>query len=317
VSTEARCRDLTPLDAPRIEPVTVLDENDEECHPTILALQKDILDYKLSSDCVDNELRAFVFQQAQEITNLKEKINDLKDDIRVLEHKLEFANDRERRAVAEVTKVAEDIVKRENMAESTRKLTWEASVRWANRAQVMEEKLRAMIPRVRAAITSKHPEFKALGAELNRQFSLATPERINEWLEINRMEEEDELSVLFNKKNREQRQRIKKNMGKKVSVKSSEEAGGGAAGSSPPGSAASGSRGASRGSSKGGSKTKSKSPGVSKASKSKSPGATSKAKSSSASGKSSAKSPAKSSGKPPTGAKSTKASPAKSPSKKK
>lgn len=321
MSTEARCRDLTPLDPPRIEPVTVLDEADDECHLTILALQKDILDYKVSADTVDNQLRAFSQEQAQQISNLKDNINDLMDDIRVLQHKLEFANDRERRAVAEVAKVAEDIVKRENMAESTRKLTWEASVRWANRAQVMEEKLRAMIPQVRAAIVSKHLEFKALGAEINKQFALATPERVHEWLETDRMEAEEQLSVLFNNKNREQRKRIKKNVGKKVALKAAEEPAAGSVGLSPPGSAAPGSRGQSRGGpSRGSSKgtSKSKSPGGSKAgAKSKSPSASGKAKSP-APAKAPAKAPAgKTPGKPPAGAKSAKASPAKSPSKKK
>jgi hypothetical protein len=263
-STAARCEGRTPLDPPNIVAVSVMDDIDE-CDHAVRNLHHDILSFKEVANQTDDELRTFILKQANEIKVLNEKIEGLKYDVSLADQRARIAVEREKNAILEVNSCAKDILRREQMADATRKVTWDTSVRWANRAQGMEEKLRKFAPAIKSAIFAGDEGAIVFALALNKAFGIVANSDISQWQETFVMEKEDALSLALRE---EFRAKIRKANADKVKAKGT----GKAAGKS---------------------KKAESSPGPKKKGSSKSPGPSKKKSASPAPNKGGSKSPAK------------------------
>jgi hypothetical protein len=193
MATAARCEGRSPLDAPMVAPISVIHDV-KDCFKSVRDLHNDVLDFKKTSDKSDNEMRSFIRKQDEEITSLKETIQGLSYDSQCANERAKIATAREKKAIEEVTKVARDIVRREQHSDASRKVTWETSVRWANRAQNLEEKLRKFYPAIKSAIFAGDEGAIAYALAMNKSFGIVPTAEVAQWQETYKMDKEDDLA---------------------------------------------------------------------------------------------------------------------------
>lgn len=191
--TAARCEGRSPLDPPVVAPISVMHDI-SSCFKNVRDLHKDVIEFKKTADKSDMEMREFIKKQDDEIISLKQTIEGLKFDVAKADERCRIATARERKAIEEVTKVAKDIVRREQHADASRKVTWETSVRWANRAQGLEEKLRKFYPAIKSAVFSGDGGAIAFALAMNKAFGIVPSALVEEWRETFAMTKEDFLA---------------------------------------------------------------------------------------------------------------------------
>lgn len=205
-ATAARCQERSPLDPPVVAPISVMQDVDT-CFKAVRDIHKDVIDFKKVADKSDNDMRAFIKTQADEISHLKMTVEGLRFDVSKANEKARIAGAREKKAIEEVTKVARDIVRREQHSDASRKVTWETSVRWANRAQGLEEKLRKFFPAIKSAVFSGDDGAIAFALAMNKAFGIVPSAEVTQWQELYLMDKED---ILANELREEERERIRK-----------------------------------------------------------------------------------------------------------
>lgn len=195
VSTEARVKDeISATVSPTIQPVVVLGDV-ENCFSIVRNLHRELLDFKMASDNVDNQLRKFMLNQHTNNVNLENNIMELNSQLKVAEARANVALAREKKAIAEVTKCAKDLIERDEKAEAARKITWETSVRWANRAQALEDKIKKFAPAIKAAVFSDDMGAKTFATALNKAFGIVSQIELDQLAETFKMEKEDVISA--------------------------------------------------------------------------------------------------------------------------
>lgn len=206
IATSARCEGRSPLDPPAVAPISVLHDIDK-CFKSVRDIHKDVMDFKRAADKSDDEMREFIKKQDAEIKSLKQTMEGLQFDCAKANERCRIATAREKKAIEEVSKVAKDIVRREQHADASRKVTWETSVRWANRAQGLEEKLRKFYPAIKSAIFAGDAGAAAFALAMNKAFGIVPSTMVLEWQETYLMTAEDGLASQFRE---EERERIRK-----------------------------------------------------------------------------------------------------------
>ena len=183
-----------PMESKTIELSTTDLFNDQ-----IKALYFNLLKYKTNMNHELDCLREIARWKEKRILDLELQVESLQKDLNLEKTRSKFFQESLKKAWEEIHECAVQQVEMNVARQCSASLSWNTALRWATRAQDMENRLKVLRPFVLEGLRSRNLEIVKLSQLFNDAFNLFTRDEMTMYLESVRMKREDDVSFAVRK----------------------------------------------------------------------------------------------------------------------